>query len=203
MKWNYFLLMGFILMIVLSGCIQQSPLLPEKSNEQKVPPEDMYSVEASTLEPSIMALQLSDLPPEYSVKERTEILKSEVDPKGINLGWEKGYYARYDKVVDKFDITTIEHIISIYPFENISKVMSLEWETKRPKEYITLEKLSDPNIGDGSRAFRVTNKDIIETRYYVIEFFKKDVHEVVSMGGTSTDYELLKELAKKAERKIK
>jgi len=93
-------------------------------------------------------------------------------------------------------------MISIYPIENISKVLTLPRESN---ENITFDELSKPNIEDNSRAFRITAKDEFgtEQRYYQIEFIKMDVYESLYMSGTTTDYELLKDLSKKSEEKYR
>jgi hypothetical protein len=76
-------------------------------------------------------------------------------------------------------------------------------EIKKPgEEKITVDELSDPNIGDSSMAFRFT-KPGIDTKEYLIIFVKKDVYEQLDMSGTVTDYESLKQLATIAAAKIK
>lgn len=160
-------------------------------------------IELTKKEPSELALTLSDLPDEYTIVERTERTKSDVSKEGLELGWKKGYYVRFAKV-DKdnpYMVTVIEQLISIYPAENISKVIVLPTESSENRTY---EELSNPGIGDKSRAFRITVKDEFgeEKRVYMIEFIKKDVYEALYMHGTVTDYELLKEIARKAAEKI-
>lgn len=153
-------------------------------------------------EPSELALQISDISSNYTVKERTERVKSDVSSEGINLGWEKGYYARYARIGETLlEATVIEQIVSIYPIENASKVLSLPQEST---EDLIFVRLSRPNIGDHSRAFRIIEIDELgkEHRYYIIEFVKMNVYESFYMTGTTTDYEFLKELARKAEKKI-
>ena len=68
-----------------------------------------------------------------------------------------------------------------------------------------VEELSKPNIGDNSFAYRETVEDEIEGtfRLYTIVFVKKDYYEEFRMVGTTTDYELLKDIAMKAESRIK
>lgn len=195
MKLNTQILLVLLLitMVFLSGCTQQTTTAPETIKEPSKP-------KLSSLEPSDLILQLSDLPSNFTIKERTERVSSDVSENARNLSWKKGYYGRFAKVETLLDMTVIEHTISIYPIDNISKVLDIPMESN---EYVTFEELSNPNIGDKSRAFRVTEKSGLETRYNFIQFNKMDVHETLYMRGTSTDYELLKELAKKAEAKIK
>lgn len=197
MKSNYVSLLALLLIIVtLSGCVQQN-------KEQKVPLTESSKVALSTLEPSDMALQLSDFPGNFAIKERTERVKSDVREDAIDLGWKKGYYVRYARIGDSIlDVTVISHFISVYPVENVSKVLNLP---KKSDKNITYDELSKPNTGDNSRAFRITTKDEFgtEEKYYQIEFVRMDVYVSLYMVGTTTDYELLKGLAKKAEAKIK
>ena len=181
----------------LSGCNEKKET--EDFNDNSIP----SGQELSTIEPSNMILQLSDLPSNYTIKERTERVKSDVSEIAISLGWIKGYYVRFARVVNIYDTTVIEQFISIYPIENISKIL-----TSIPRvsnETIIFDELSKPNIGDDSQAYRVTAKDEYgtETKYYMIEFIKMDVYEGLYMSGTTTDYEMLKDLAKIAVGKIK
>lgn len=160
---------------------------------------DSSKPKLSTVEPSMLALQLSDLPSNFTIKERTERIGSDVLQEARDLGWEEGYYVRFVKIGDNiFDATIVRHSISIYPSENISKIIDIPMVSDSNRTY---DELSKPNIGDNSRAFRITTED--DNRYYEIEFVKMDVYENIQMSGTTTDYELLKELAKKAEAKIK
>lgn len=153
-------------------------------------------------EPSEMALSLEDLPQDqnYTLKERTERTKSDVSSRAIDLGWEKGYYVRFARIGDMFDTTGVEHVISIYPLENITKILDLPQES----EYMVYDELSKPNIGDDSRAFRITWIDEFgyEQKTYQIEFIKMNVYEALFLSGTTLDYEFLKDLASKAESKV-
>lgn len=154
---------------------------------------------------SKLTLDLSDLPEGYEIAERSPRIKSDVAEEGLDLGWKEGYYIRYlDGDLDNFlDISTIEISISRYPLENISKTMEKKFIGKEIEGYIA-ELLPDPKIGGRSIATRYTEDDEFDwgLRAYKIEFYKKDIFITMFMGGTTTDYELLKELAKKVENKI-
>ena len=191
-----------ILILVLSlvlftiGCNQQttSSSGATLSNEHK---------QVTTKQPSELILTLSDLGEGYTTKESTPRLKSDVSEEGISWGWKDGYYVRHARVGENiFDVTVIEHWVSIYPIENVGK--NLE-QGEESNENVTYEELPSPNIGDKSRAWRVTTSDSSgeSNRYYEIEFIKMNIYERVDMSGTTTDYETLKTLAKKAEAKIK
>lgn len=185
---------GIIIIVLVSimalGCVE------DKASVAQI---DSSKPKLSTVEPSMLALQLSDLPSNFTIKERTERIGSDVLQEARDLGWEEGYYVRFVKIGDNiFDATIVRHSISIYPSENISKIIDIPMVSDSNRTY---DELSKPNIGDNSRAFRITTED--DNRYYEIEFVKMDVYENIQMSGTTTDYELLKELAKKAEAKIK
>ncbi|MCX9014560.1 MAG: hypothetical protein OIN89_07180 [Candidatus Methanoperedens sp.] len=195
MKLNtqLFVIILLIIMVLLSGCTEQTSTTSETIKEQT-------KTKLSSIEPSDLILQVSDLPSNFTIKERAERVKSDLDEDAKNLGWKKGYSVIFIKGETIFDMTAISHSISIYPIDNISKVLDIP---RKSNENRTYDELSNPNIGDKSKAFRVTENSGFETRSYMIEFVKMDVYEYISIGGTSTDYELLKELAKKAEAKIK
>ncbi len=200
MKLNHLSVLTFLLIISIfaSGCVQQNTSPSVINHEQKI---QLPKSNLSTLELSELAITVLDLPSNFTIKERSERVKSDLGQEAIDLGWKKGYYIRYMKIGDNiFDVTIIEQIISVYPLENISKTLTLPRESG---ENITYDELSKPNIGENSRAFRITIKENSEEkRFYKIEFSKMDVYEAILMSGTTTDYELLKELAKKAEIKI-
>lgn len=194
---------GKIVLCVLAIVVIASALLFSGCLEEETPNTIASSPKLTTKEPFELVLQLSDFPSNYTIIDRTERVKSDVSEEGLNLGWKKGYHVAYVRIGDiLFDVTRIEQSISIYPIENISNVLTLPYESTENR---TIDEYSKPNIGDDSRAFRITVKNELsddEERYYMIEFIKLDVYESFYMGGTSTDYELLKDLAQKAESKI-
>lgn len=183
------IIVGIIILLItvgLSGCNEQS-------EQQK-----------STIEPSDMALSSSGLLSDYIIIERMERVKSDINEVGLSLGWIKGYYIRFERTEENINDTTIfEQYISIYPIENISKVLNTG--ARISNETIDYNDLSKPNIGDDSLAYQMIIKDDYghEERAYLIEFIKMDVYEQLAIFGNTTDYELLKDLAKEAEKKIK
>lgn len=200
MKLNYrsFLTILIIISILVGGCVQKNSVTLVKNQEEKQPSKSNLS----TLELSELAITQLDLPSNFTLKERAERVIADISPDALDYGWKKGYYVRYMKIGDNiFDVTIIEQIISIYPFDNISKTLTVP---RLSGENITYDTLSKPNIGENSRAFRITIKENNEEkRLYKIEFFKMDVYEALLISGTTTDYELLQDLAKKAENKIR
>ena len=149
---------------------------------------------------SNLILSLDDLPDGYKIAERTPRTKSDVSDKGLSWGWIEGYYIRYIKGNEDniFDVSRIELSISRYPIENVSKGIE---DGYYEFEGYTAEALPNPNVGEGSMATRYTD-DELGLREYRIEFYKKDIFITLIAGGTTTDYEMLKELAQKMENKI-
>ena len=193
MKYNYsVLIIGFIILFVcIAGCTSTSQSTSE--------------IKLSTIEPSEMALQLDELSENYQIKERSEQVKSDVVNSALDLGWKKGYIVKFVQVdLNNLEVTSIEQSISVYPIENINKSLSLQRDESTKytaNTSYTIDDLSNPNIGDQSQAYRITNK-LDNSKLYAIDFVKQDVFESLRMSGTFTDYENLKELAKTAAEKI-
>lgn len=179
---------GFLILLVaivaVNGCIQ----LPQEAKKPTI------------VELQDLALTLSDLPNNFTLYERVERPKVDISQEAIVLGWKTGYSLIYTK-----DETSsfILQWISIYPAENISKVIALP-KNRSQFEGIIFDELSKPDIGDDSKAYRVTMTGgwFGNTTGYQIEFIKNNVYETIRMSGGVIDYELLKDLAKKAEAKI-
>jgi hypothetical protein len=190
MKYIYSVLtIGLIILLVcIVGCTSTTP-----------------EIKLSTIEPSEMALQLDDLPENYQIKERSEQVRSDVVKSALDLGWKKGYTVKFVQVdLNKLEVTSIEQGISVYPIENINKDLSLQRDESTKytaNNSYTIDDLSNPNIGDQSQAYRITNK-LDNSKSYAIDFIKQDVFESLRMSGTFTDYETLKELAMTAAEKI-
>jgi len=193
MKYIYGVLtLGLIILLVcIAGCTSEAPSTPE--------------IKLSTIEPSEMALQPEDLPKNYQIKERSEQVRSDVLKSAPDLGWKEGYTVKFVQVdLDKREATSIEQDISVYPIENINKTLSLQKDESTKytaNNSYTIDDLSNPNIGDQSQAYRITNK-LDNSKSYEIDFIKQDVFESLRMSGTFTDYETLKELANTAAEKI-
>jgi hypothetical protein len=149
---------------------------------------------------SSLVLSLEELPEGYKIVERTPRTKSDVSDFGLNNGFQEGYYIRYLKGDEEslFDISRIEVYVSKYPLENVSK--GIENGINEMEGY-TAEALPNPNIGEGSMSTRYTDNEF-GWKEYRVEFYSKDIYMTLIAGGSSTDYELLKELAQKIENKI-
>lgn len=149
---------------------------------------------------SEMLLELGDLPQGYTLVEQGERIKSDVSQESVELGWKEGYYADYIKT-GTYEFTEIDHYNSVYPLENISRFLYAPMENTENSAY---DELSKPNIGDDSRAYRVTmTTGGVKYTGYAIEFIKMNVHNMLYILGTEgVDYELLKDLARIVESKI-
>ena len=179
-----------IISVCIAGCSSNAP--SEKSTAQ------------SKTEPSKMALQPGDLPENFIIKERSERTTSDAAKAALENGWEKGYGVTFSRVdLNQRVGTEITQDISIYPIEKISHMLPVikAGYTQQWGNTSVVEDLSDPKIGDQSQAFRITNTD--KSKTYIIIFNKMDVLETFTMTGITTDYETLKELAKKAASNVK
>lgn len=181
---------GVVIIVIIAGYFiffnNSSTIIPSKSQT--------YKGDVSSL-----VLSLDELPEGYKISERTPRTKSDVLEEGIGWGWIEGYYIRYTRGdEDLSDLSRIELSISRYPLENITKGIE-----KGAYEYegYTAEALPNFQIGEGSFVTRYTD-DIFGLREYRIEFYKKDIFVTLTNGGTATDYEMLKELAQKVEKKV-
>jgi hypothetical protein len=192
------IIVGFIIIIILIGGYF---LFLKKSVSGNTIANINLISQITTKDSSEMVLQVSDLPEGYVLKDRAPRVKSDVSDEGLNLGWEGGYYITFMKGSGSLlDSSIIGQAISIYPIENISKTLS----EPQNNENITYEKIDIEKIGDNSVAHKVTTKDgfLGDVVTYEVEFTKKNVYEDFVTAGVGNDFELLKELAKKAADKI-
>jgi len=162
-------------------------------------------------EPSQMVLQISDLPDKNWTIEKNIRSREEVSQIERDLGFKKGYNVTFFSQEND----TVKHSISVYPLVNSAINMTFSFEAAKGnyrtgsiyentnKIISSISELENPFIGDFSIAYNVTvlNKNVKEN-VYTICFTKWDVAEVVTIEGSNSDYELLKDLAKKAEEKI-
>ena len=193
-----------LLAVVSAGCLSPAPALqpPQTSLPATLPtPESTIA----TIPPGGMALQLTDVPPDYLIKDRTVIAYAEVSQIARDLGWQQGYRATFYRMNrEKEDITGIRQTINVYPPENMNKVYAIETEGILSTENGTTRyEIPFPAIGDKSMAFRETRAgDPLDLAVYTVIFKKKNVLETITMGGTTTDYETLKAIVRKAADKI-
>ena len=155
-----------------------------------------------------MALQLADIPSDYILKDRSDVPYTKTTQLSRDLGWREGYSVTFFRMnQEKFDMTGLRQTISQYPIQNMHRVFDMAKE-----EMVspvnggtgTIFELPLAKIGDESIAYKRENTSApYSVPVYTILFVKKDVFETLEMGGTTTDYETLKELARIAADKIR
>jgi hypothetical protein len=206
-KWYGSLILVIIFFVCSSGCLstqsEKSAALPEPIPTLLPTPESKIS----TISPSAMALQLTDIPSDYILKDRSVMVFPEVTQLTRDLGWRQGYFVSFYRInKEKDDQTGIRQSINIFPIENMNKVFSIEKEDmkSRADRSGTIYEIPFPTIGDASIAFRGTDaNDPDNFVVYSVLFTKKNVFEKITMKGTSTDYEVLKDIAQTAAEKIR
>ena len=92
MKYLLFIVL-LVAVLITAGCVnnQNTVISSTPTSEIKL----------STIEPSEMALQLSDVPDGFKIIERSEMTNSDVSYFGIDNGWKKGYFVRFERVDTK------------------------------------------------------------------------------------------------------
>ena len=199
MKQKYFLVIGgAVLLIVLLG------IFLFFSQKENVSDQNIKPVNVKDL--SSLMLSVEDFPQNegWTLKDRAERGKTDVSDYGLSIGWKRGYLASYlrgDLKSENLDYSRVDLYVSEYPVENIS----LTLKTQESDNYTQYDSLSSPLIGDESKAYKVISVDEygIESIYYQIEFRKSNLFYKLTIYGTRTDYDLLKELATKTEEKLK
>ena len=206
MKIQFIVLILVVQLTVISaGCLSTAPASPP---QQTPLPATLPTPESTsaTIPPGGMALQLTDVPPDYLIKDRTVIAYSEGSQLTHDLGWQQGYRVTFYRLNrEKDDLTGIRQSINVYPPENMNKVYAIEMEGIISNENGTSRyEIPFPAIGDKSMAFRETRVgDPMNLAVYTVIFKKKNVFETITMGGTTTDYEMLKDVVRKAADKIR
>jgi len=205
MKIRLIALMLIVQLAILSaGCLSPAPISPPQQITQAATTPTPETTSA-TIPPGDMALQLTDVPPDYLLKDRTVMTYGEVTQLARDLGWRQGYRVTFYRMNrEKDDLTGIYQSISVYPPENMVKVYAVETEgILSGKNGSTRYEIPFPAIGDKSIAFReIRGGDLQDFAIYTVIFKKKNVIETITMGGTTTDYETLKEVVRKAAARI-
>jgi hypothetical protein len=193
------------LVICAAGCLspaQASPPLSEPLPAATPSPESTRA----TVQPGGMALQVTDLSSDYLLKDRTVVAFNEVSQLARDLGWQQGYRVTFYRMNrEKEDMTGIIQSISVYPPENIYKVFAVEKEAMITSGNSDMRyEIPFPATGDQSIAFRESRPGYpLDFAVYTVIFTKKNVFETITMGGTTTDYETLKDVVRKAADRIR
>ena len=146
----------------------------------------------TVLDPSEMALQLSDLPEGYVKGESMTITAEQAAKFHVN----KGYQVQFMNGSAPSDRTIITQAIFVVPIDEINKRFQNASSTTIGTQ------LSNPDIGESSVALRKENSGQMG-EIFIISFMKKDVIETLMMSGSQSDYEVLKTIAGTASGKIK
>ena len=195
-----------IVLLTAAGCLDRfsgSTATPTPTPvPMTIPPTESPLI---TVQPSEMALQLADLPADYILRDRSVMVSPEVTQLSRDLGWREGYFVSFSRMNKRDDTTRVRQAINIFPLENMKKVFDLEKidiENQAISPLIQSE-IPFPLIGENSRAYRETDPtDAMKQVAYTVIFTKKNVYERITMAGTSTDYETLKDLVQKAADKV-
>jgi len=202
----------FLLLLILAaaaGCTTspaaEPPVTPAAPTPELTTSPTPESTQA-TVEVADMALQLSDLPPDYILRDRSVMTSPEVSQLTRDLGWRQGYFVTFDRTGrTRNDQTRIRQSINIFPAENMNKVFLLEKValSEGTTPFSSPYEIPFPPTGDRSIAYRMTNTPEEGQVTYTVIFTKKNAFERITMAGTSTDYETLKDIAEKAAARIR
>lgn len=200
---------ALVLLVLVLACI---PGCTTSNPEPVATPEATVAVAIPTPESTLaavpsadMALQSFDLPSDYVLRERSVMTSPEVSQLTRDLGWKQGYYVTFDRTGrSRSDQTRVRQAVSIFPIENMNRVFKLEKielsESTNP--FSSPNEIPFPVVGDQSVAYRMTDTPEEGQVTYTVIFIKKNVFERITMSGTSTDYEMLKDMVQKAAGKI-
>ena len=205
---KYAIIVGVLICtLCTAGCflLDPAPQVVPPVTQVTLPPTPESRI--ATVEPSGMALQLADLPEGYVIRERSDVAYADINPLARNEGWKKGYYVAFYRMNTRnYDITGITQQISVYPPDRI-RIIFEEVKTgveSRANASVSVAELPFSKTGDRSIALRLTDtNDQYGVMTYTVIFTKKDVLEQIEMKGTTTDYEVLKNIAGTAAGKIR
>ncbi len=196
-------------MLISAGCLSvifPYPLVPSPTQSPAPTPVPTTESPVVTVPVSQMALQPSDMPADYILRDRSDLANLEMDQMSHDLGWRAGYEVTYYRInQEKYDMTELRQVIDLYPLANMNNVFNIEtWAITGQENGTTqIYELPCPNMGDRTFAYREsdTRGPLLITTYSIV-FTNKDVYEELTMSGTTTDFETLKELARTAADKI-
>ncbi len=199
------LLFATLCLVLAAGCTAPAQAPSEDipvTGTTALPAPDSPTIRKDIAE---IALQPEDIPADYTLKDRSVMIAPEVTQLSRDLGWLKGYFVSFDRTGRlRSDFTRIRQSVSVFPVESMKKVFTLEkiaiegGETMRPSPY----EIPFPTTGDRSIAYRMTDSPEPGQVTYTVIFTKKNVYERITMSGTTTDYETLKEIVRKAAERI-
>ncbi|MDD1701417.1 MAG: hypothetical protein LUQ31_00365 [Methanoregula sp.] len=193
--------------IFTSGCL--SSIFPDPVAVTPSPaPTPVPTTESpvETLPLSQLAILPDELPSDYILKERSDRTYLETDTISRDLGWKAGYIVTYYRVNrEKYDMTGFSQTIDLYSLDSMNMVFNVKKEDiiSQENETIKIYVLPCKKMGENTFAYKTVNeKNPRSLSQYTIIFTRKNVYEELTMGGTTTDYETLKDLAQTAADKI-
>lgn len=195
-----------ILLVLAAGCTSSED--PSSSPATPVPAPVLPTTESPSASVTVsdMALGLTDLPSDYILRDRSVMTTPDVTQLTRDMGWQQGYFVTFDRTGRiRSDQTRIRQSVYVFPVENIRRVYSLEKIAFEGTESMMASpyEIPFPDIGENSIAYRMTDTPESGQVTYTVLFTKKNVFERITMSGTSTDYETLKEIAGIAAEKIR
>ena len=197
-----------ILAVCSSGCLDSYYDRPSPSVPQVLAPIPSQSPESTTAILSLpeMALQPSDMPDDFFLKDRSVLGFDEIPELNRNLGWWQGYTVEYCRMDLNYDeLTRVTQTINLYPLENLNKLFSVEKNSLLSADTDSnRNEIPFPVVGDRSAAVRETRgKDPDKVITYIVIFTEKNVYEKVTMSGTTTDYEAFLNITRIAVTRIR
>ncbi|MGD0081412.1 MAG: hypothetical protein ABSB80_12295 [Methanoregula sp.] len=204
-----FLLCAALMMLVLfsvvsTGCTT-TLFGPAPQYHQQPAATPAFAVQTTSPAISDLALTLSDFPGDYLLRDRSVVAYEQVGPVFRELSWQQGYEVSFYRMNRaKGDNTLVRQLISIFPADRVDTVYEVEKESMLAQPDGTMRyEVPFPTTGDESIAFRENDLNAPERNVtYSLLFAKNNVYETITMGGTTTDYETLKDLALKAAGRI-
>lgn len=198
-----------IMIVVSAGCLSSifPDPVPVTSNQTPVIPTlETTESPTSTIPVSHMALREEDLPEDYTLKERSDRTYLEMDPIFRDLGWKAGYFVSYYRINrEKYEITGLSQEIDLYSLTTIDMVFREKKNDALSQENASVRIYVMPcrKLGENTFAYKTIDENSpLPINRYTIIFTSKEVYEELTMTGTTTDYETLKDLAAKAAEKI-
>jgi hypothetical protein len=199
------LVLAMLIIACSAGCAIPSSPAPVAVTAPEPTASPTPESRSVTVPASVMALQPEDLPSDYILRDRSVMVSPEVSQLTRDLGWMQGYFVTFDRIGRiKNDQTRVRQAVNIFPVENMNKVFALEKVAMAGENSFTSPyEIPFPTIGDRSLAYRMTDTPAPGQVTYTVIFTKKNAYERITMAGTSTDYETLKDIVERAAEKIR
>ena len=97
-KWYGLIILVLIFFVCSSGCLSTQSEKPAAVPEPRPTLLPTPESETSTISPSAMSLQLTDLPSDYILKDRSVMVFPEVTQLTRDLGWRQGYFVSFYRI---------------------------------------------------------------------------------------------------------